>query len=569
MKPLRTGLCASALAALSACAAPAPAPAPAPLLPTFAQAQQAEAVITPDQILQHIKVLASDDFEGRLPGTPGGRKAVAYIMDQFKAIGLQPGNPDGTYLQDVPLVGITGTPAMQMTAGGKAIKLDAGSDFVATTERFVPEVDVKDSPMVFVGYGVQAPEYGWDDYKGLDVKGKTIVMLINDPAIPDPNDPGQLDPKMFKGKAMTYYGRWTYKYEIASKLGAAAAIIIHETKPAAYPWDVVEHSWTGEQFKLAAADQNMSKVPVESWITLDKAHELFKDSGLDFDQLKQAALSRDFKPVPLKATASFEIKNTVRKVYSHNVVAKLEGSDPTLKDQYILYTAHWDHLGRKPSLKGDQIFNGAADNASGVAGLLALAKAYKALPVAPKRSVLFVAVTGEEQGLLGSKQYAEHPLYPLTKTLADFNMDVLNTYGKTRDIQIVGAGQNDIEETFARIASAEGRTIVPDTSPEKGSYYRSDQFELAKEGLPSLYIKAGIDVIGKPEGYGEAKAKDYIAHDYHSPSDEIKPDWDLSGAAADLKLLFETGDTIANGSTWPKWKDGSEFKAIREQSLGQ
>jgi len=562
MKQLRKGFCVATLAALAACACAGPAPAP-----TADPLATAEAAITSDLLLGHIKVLASDEFEGRLPGTPGEDKSVAYITGQFKALHLAPGNPDGRYVQDVPLVGIAGTPRMQMVSGGKAIKLDAGPDFVAATARFVPEVKVSNSPMVFVGYGVQAPEYGWDDYKGLDLKGKTLVMLINDPAVPDPAHPDQLDPTMFKGSAMTYYGRWTYKYEIASQLGASAAIIIHETRPAAYPWEVVRNSWSGEQFSLAAEDRNMSKVPVQAWITLDKAHELFKDAGVDFDTLKQQALSRDFRPVPLNARASFTIDNTVREVQSHNIVAKLEGSDPALKDQYIVYTAHWDHLGRDPSLAGDQIYNGAADNASGVAGLLAIAKAYTALPTPPKRSVLFVSVTAEEQGLLGSRHYATHPLYPLTRTLADFNMDVLNTYGATRDTQVIGSGQNSLEDSYAQVAARHGRVVVADSDPEKGYYYRSDQFEFAKEGLPALYVKRGIDVIGKPAGYGKAQLDDYTAHRYHKPSDEVQPDWDLSGAVADTQLLFETGDVVANGSVWPTWKAGSEFKAIRERSL--
>ncbi|MGH8446368.1 MAG: M28 family metallopeptidase [Solimonas sp.] len=568
---LPLALTAVALAGLAACAttpqsaapAAAPSPAPAAAVDPLTQAGQA---ITGDFILAHIRVLASDAFEGRLPGTPGEDKTVRYLTEQFKALGLAPGNPDGTYVQEVPLVGISGTPAMQFKVGRKSIKLEPKHDFVATTQRFVPEVSVKDSDVVFVGYGVQAPEYDWDDYKGLDVRGKTLVMLINDPAVPDPNDPSKLDVNYFKGPAMTYYGRWTYKYEMASKLGAAAAIIVHETVPASYPWEVVEHSWGGEQFSLAAADKNMGRVPVQSWITLDKAQELFSAAGYDFDTLKKKALSRDFKPVPLKARASFTIHNKVREVQSHNVIARLPGSDPALAAESIVYTAHWDHLGRDDSLP-DPIFNGAADNASGTAGLLAIARAYKALPQAPKRSVLFLAVTAEEQGLLGSQHYATHPLYPLTKTLADFNMDVLNTMGPTRDVQLIGNGQNTLEDVYTDIAARHGRTVKPDTDTPKGFYYRSDQFEFAKRGVPALYPKVGEDVIGKPAGYGAAKRAEYTANDYHKPSDEVKPDWDLGGAALDAQLLFETGYAVANSATWPVWKDGSEFKAIREAQL--
>lgn len=567
MKKLDLGLCATACLVLAACAAPPATPTAAPAAPIADPVAQAAQAITGELILRHTKVLASDEFEGRKPGSPGEDKTVAYLTAQFQALGLAPGNPDGSYVQDVPLVGIDGTPAMQLRVGGKSIALKPRADFVAATQRVVPEVDVRRSDVVFVGYGVQAPEYGWDDYKGLDVRGKTLVMLINDPAIPDPKDPAKLDPTMFKGEAMTYYGRWTYKYEIASKLGAAAAVIVHETRPAAYPWEVVENSWSGEQFSLKSEDGNRGRVPVQSWITADKAHELFAAAGYDFDALKKAALSRDFKPVPLKAKASFTIKNRIREVQSRNVIAKLEGSDPALKDQYVIYTAHWDHFGRDPSLSGDQIFNGAADNASGTAGLLAIASAYTKLATPPKRSVLFLSVTAEEQGLLGSQRYATHPLYPLAKTLADFNTDVLNTYGPTRDIQVIGAGQNTLEDVLAGFVARQGRVIVPDTDPEKGHYYRSDQFEFAKQGVPALYIDPGIDVIDKPAGYGRAKRDDYVAQDYHKPSDEVKADWDLSGGAQDMQLLFEAGCAVANGDGWPTWKPGSEFKAIREASL--
>ncbi|WP_043114366.1 M28 family metallopeptidase [Solimonas soli] len=567
MKTFPLTLCLAALGALAACAAPPPAPsAAAPVAALPAPEIAAAQAIAPELILQHTKVLASDAFEGRLPGTPGEDKTVAYLTEQFQALGLAPGNPDGTFVQNVPLVGITGTPTMTLKVGGKTLKLKPGSDFVAATQRVVPQVKVRDSDIVFVGYGVQAPEYGWDDYKGLSVKGKTLVMLINDPAIPDPNDPARLDPGMFKGEAMTYYGRWTYKYEIASRLGAAAAIIVHETRPAAYPWEVVQNSWGGEQFSLKSDDRNMGRVPVQSWITLDRAKELFAAAGYDFDHLKKAALSKDFKPIPLRARASCTIDNKIREVQSHNVIARLEGSDPALKNEYIVYTAHWDHLGRQDGLP-DPIFNGAADNASGTAGLIAIAKAYKALPAPPKRSVLFLSVTAEEQGLLGSQHYATHPLYPLTRTLANFNTDVLNTWGRTRDINVIGYGQNTLEDVFAGYAARQGRVVVADTEPEKGHYYRSDQFEFAKQGVPALYVERGTEVIGKPDGYGRAKRDAYTANDYHKPSDEVKADWDLSGGAQDMQLLFETGYAVANGSEWPTWKGGSEFKSIREAQL--
>jgi len=531
--------------------------------PVMAVANDAESQIDTDDLLKYIKQLSSDEFEGRLPGTPGGEKTVAYLVEQFKALGLAPGNPDGSYTQAVPLVGITGQPTMQFTVGDQPIEMQRGSDFVATTARFTNEVSIENVPLVFVGYGVQAPEYDWNDYKGIDPEGKALVMLINDP--PVRGEDGELDSEVFGGQAMTYYGRWTYKYDIASKLGAAAVIIVHETEPASYPWSVVEHSWTGEQFELAADNKNMDRVPVQGWITLDRAHELFSAAGQDFDALKKQAVSRDFEPVPLdSATVTARIDNTVREVDSQNVIARIEGSDATLKNQYVVYSGHWDHLGRNPDLEGDQIFNGAVDNASGTAGLLEIAQAYKALPQAPKRSILFLAVTAEEQGLLGSKHYAQNPLYPVADTVAMLNMDAMNPFGPTRDVQIIGYGQNTLEDIAEEIAVTHDREIVPDTAPEKGFYYRSDQFEFAKVGIPALYADGGVEVIGKPEGYGEQKMKEYTANDYHSVSDEVKPDWDLSGMVADQRLLFEIGQRVADSEDIPTWKEGSEFKAIRE-----
>ncbi|HVF86600.1 MAG TPA: M28 family peptidase, partial [Pyrinomonadaceae bacterium] len=389
--------------------------------------------MTSDDLLRHIRVLASDEYEGRGPGTRGEELTVNYLTEQFKRLGLKPGNPDGTYVQKVPMAGFTAEPRASFNVNGKVVDLKSTDDYVAVSRRVEPEIKVEDSDVIFVGYGVVAPEYNWDDYKGVDVRGKTIVMLINDPAIPDPNDasrPGEmlrgardsdpeaprLDEKMFKGKAMTYYGRWTYKYEIASEKGAAAAIIIHEEGPAGYPYEVVSGSWGRENVDIKAPDKNAGRVAVESWINLDRAKELFAASHQDFEALKKAAQGRDFKPVPLTAKANFVVKNNLRDIESNNVIAKIEGSDPKLKDEYIIYTAHWDHLGRDDKRAGDQIFNGAIDNASGVAALLEIAEGFTKLPVPPKRSILFLAVTAEEKGLLGAKYYATHPLYPLNRT---------------------------------------------------------------------------------------------------------------------------------------------------------
>ena len=523
--------------------------------------------ITTNDLLQYTKVLASDEFEGRGPGTKGEELTITYLTEQFKRLGLKPGNPDGTYTQKVPLVGFTGQPTASFTAGGKQIDLKFPDDYVAVSRRFVPESKVENSDIVFVGYGVDAPEYGWDDYKGVDVKGKTIVMLINDPQVPDPNDPNKLDENMFKGKAMTYYGRWTYKYEIAAAKGAAAAIIVHETGPAGYPYQVVSGSWSRENFDIQRPDKNMGRPAVESWITLDRAKELFAASGQDFDAQKKAALGKDFKPVALNAKANITVKNTLRDIQSNNVIAKLEGSDAKLKEEYIIYTAHWDHLGRDEKLQGDQIFNGALDNASGTAALLELAEAYTKLPTRPKRTIVFLAVTAEEKGLLGAKYYAANPLYPLERTLANINIDGINQWGRTKDVVIVGYGNSTLDDVSTEVATAQGRTVKPDPEAEKGYFYRSDHFEFAKEGVPALYIDSGVEYTGKPEGYGQQKRDEYTERDYHKVSDEIKPDWDLSGAVEDTQLLFQVGYRVAQGDKYPEWKPGTEFKAKREEML--
>ncbi len=518
-------------------------------------------------ILKHTTMLASDTYEGRAPGTRGEDSTVAYLTRQFKQLGLQPGNPNGTYIQEVPLYGYTAQPTASFTAYGQKINLQFPQDYVAMSQQYKPRVTVANSDMVFVGYGIVAPEYGWDDYKGLDVKGKTIVMLVNDPPVPDANDTSKLDGKMFGGRAMTYYGRWTYKYEIATQKGAAAAIIIHETGPAGYPYEVISGSWSRENVDIQTADKNASQVAVKSWITSDKARELFTAAGQDFATLKKAALQKDFKPVPLPAKANFDLKMTLREMQSRNVIAKLEGSDPQLKNEYVVYSAHWDHLGKDPKLTGDQIYNGAIDNASGTAGLLELAEAYKKLPEAPKRSILFLAVTSEEKGLLGSKYYAQNPLYPLNKTLANINMDALNPYGRTKDVIIVGYGNSTLDDVLARAAQTQNRKIVPEATPEKGYFYRSDHFEFAKEGVPALYAESGEESVGKPAGYLRQKSEAYTANDYHKVSDEVKSDWDLSGSVQDLQLYFMVGYEVAQGNTYPEWKPGTEFKAKREASL--
>ncbi|MFL6541067.1 MAG: M28 family peptidase [Chthoniobacterales bacterium] len=523
--------------------------------------------ITADDLLKHIKVLASDEYEGRAPGSKGEELSIKYIADQFKALGLKPGNPDGTYLQEVPLAGITTHPTAHFTVNGNTTELKFPDDYVASSARLQENINVNDSEIVFVGYGIVAPEFGWDDYKDVDVKGKTILMLINDPPIPDPANPSQLDPKMFGGRAMTYYGRWTYKYEIAAEKGAAAAVIIHETEPAAYPYTVVRSSWSKENFEIDRPNKNMDQVTVRSWITLDVAKKLLADSGQDFDALKKAALGKDFRPVPLAgATATFDVKQQVRSFKSHNVVGRIDGSDPKLKDEWVIYSAHWDHLGKHAELQGDQIFNGAVDNASGVAAVLELAQAHMKLPKPAKRSVLFMSTTAEEAGLLGAKYYAEHPLYPLEKTLADINIDELNVWGKARDIEETSFGFTTLSDMLAEAAKTQNRTLAPNPRAEKGSIYRADNFEFSKVGVPVLYIGPIEHLLSRPAD-GPLRSDEFDAHDYHQVSDQVNADWDLSGAVQDVQLLFEVGYKVENGDKWPEWKPGNEFKPKRDAML--
>ena len=535
-------------------------------IPTMTAESLAKTRIDPGQLLSHIKTLASDEFEGRAPGGRGEALTVAYITAQFGKLGLAPGNPDGTYLQKVPMMGASSTPTLSFSAGGKTIALRAPDDFVAFTALAQNQVNVDKSDLVFVGYGVTAPEYGWDDYKGMDLRGKTIVMLINDPPVPDPSNPAQLDPAMFGGKAMTYYGRWTYKYEMAARLGAAAAIIVHETKPAAYPYEVVRNSWSRENFFIRSDGVNPAFPAVPAWITVERAQELFAASGKDFYALKAAALSKSFRPVVLGSSATFKIQNKQRNIDSNNVIAKIEGSDPKLRNEYVIYSAHWDHLGIDETLPGGrtrQIYHGALDNASGVATLLEIARAYKALPMAPKRTVLFIATTSEEQGLLGAQYYAQHPLYPLARTLVDINIDGINPNGRTSDVAITGAGKSNVDDIVRKIALMQGRTVSPELSPEYGGFYRADQFEFAKVGVPGVYAKSGNSYIGRPPAFASAKRDEYIAHAYHKVDDVVQHDWDLTGAAEDAQMLFGVGLSIAEGVAYPEWNPGAEFKRIR------
>lgn len=518
-------------------------------------------------LTRHINALADDSTEGRSPGTMGEVMTVRYLIQEFEKLGLAPGNPDGGWTQSVGLVAFTTTPIASFRVGSQTIPLTNLTDYVAVTRRAVPELNVNASEIVFVGYGVVAPEYQWDDFKDVDVRGKTVVMLVNDPAVALAGDSTQVDPALFRGNAMTYYGRWAYKYEIASERGAAAAIIIHETGPAGYPWEVVSGSWGGENHDVVHADGSAGRVGVESWMTGDKARELFRAAGYDFDALKAAARRRDFRPVVLGATATFHLMRDAHEVQSNNVIAKLAGSDSALASEYVIFSAHWDHLGRDTTLVGDQIYNGALDNASGTASMLELAREFAELPTAPKRTILFLAVTAEESGLLGSRFYASNPLYPLNRTVANVNLDGINQWGRTSDITVIGSGNTTLEDVLAEEAATRDRTVSADPEPEKGLYYRSDHFEFAKRGVPAMFLDSGIHFIGRPENYGQIKRDEWVDNDYHKPSDQVKPDWDLSGAIADLELIFAMAARVANEPAWPEWKDGTEFKAVRDAAL--
>jgi Zn-dependent M28 family amino/carboxypeptidase len=552
------------LGMILACAGCGQTPAPA----RKAQAPAAAPAIDPGRLLAHIKTISADEYEGRAPGTKGEELTVAYITDQFQQLGLRPGNTDGTFIQKVPLVGITpDPPTLTFNRGGRRRSLKYPDDFLAWTKHVSESAGLDNSELVFVGYGVVAPEYNWDDFKGQDLKGKTLVMLVNDPPVPDPSDPSKLDPKTFGGDAMTYYGRWTYKFDIAASLGAAGAFVVHETGPAGYPWAVLPASNVGEKFGLVTPDKNMGRVAVEGWITSDRAKELLATAGQDFDALKKLAATRDFRPVPLGVTASISLRNTLRTIDSRNVVGKLEGGDPTLKDEYVIYMAHWDHLGVGKPVNGDRIYNGAIDNASGIGALIEIARAFTSLPVPPRRSVLFLAVTSEEQGLLGSEYYSRQPIYPLAKTLAAINMDALNVHGKTKDITIIGLGNSDLDDYVREAATEQGRVVRPDAEPEKGFYYRSDHFNFAKQGVPALNPEPGLDFVGQPADYGVRVRAEFNERDYHQPSDEVKPDWDLSGTCEDAQLFWTVGYRVAQAAKYPEWKPGTEFKALREAQL--
>jgi Zn-dependent M28 family amino/carboxypeptidase len=507
------------------------------------------------------QILSSDDYEGRAPTTPGEDKAVAYIARRFEKAGLQPGNK-GSWYQDVPMVEISTTPSqLRVTGGGAPLAFDWRTDFVANTYRVTPKVDLENSEMVFVGYGINAPERGWNDYAGVDVRGKTVVILVNDPDWQDEDLEGP-----FNGKAMTYYGRWTYKYEEAARQGAAGAFIVHDADPAAYGWNVVQSSWTGPQYNLDEPGGHMDQSRVIGWLTNPAARRLFAASGQDLAALSAAAKRPGFKAVPLRTRASVGLTNAIKRQSSRNVVGVLPGAKRP--DEYVLYTAHWDHLGRcDADSTGDDICNGAVDNASGTSGLVALAEAHAKRGNA-ERSIVFVAVTGEESGLLGSKYYSEHPIFPVAQTAGGINMDSLGLAGDARDMVEIGGAKSQLSAYLRRAAQSQGLALKNEPNPQAGYYYRSDHFSLARQGVPMLYPKLGEDLVKGGPAAGASAAADYRAHRYHQPSDEYDAAWDWSGALHELRVFYQIGRELADSTDWPNWNPGDEFRAIRDKSRG-
>jgi Zn-dependent M28 family amino/carboxypeptidase len=505
------------------------------------------------------QILSSDAFEGRAPTTPGEEKTVSYISERFREAGLRPGN-NGSWYQDVPVVETVATPTpLRISGGTSPLTFNYRSDMVANTYRTRERVSLDNSEIVFVGYGINAPERGWNDYEGLDVRGKTVVILVNDP---DYQTQGLEGP--FEGRAMTYYGRWTYKYEEAARQGAAGAFIVHDTEPAAYGWNVVQSSWTGAQYNLAAPDDHMDQSSVIGWLTNDAARRLLANSGQDLDTLTAAAKRKGFRAVPLNSRASIGLTNTIKRQASRNVIGVLPGR--TRPDEYVLYSAHWDHLGRCDAAPdGDNICNGAVDNANGIAALIALAEAHVAAG-RPERSIVFLAVTAEESGLLGSKHYAENPVFPLAKTVGGVNMDALSMAGPTRDIVVIGAGKSELEDYVKRAATAQGRVLVQEPTPEKGFYYRSDHFSFARFGVPMAYFEAGEDLVSGGKVAGAAAAADYTSNRYHGPKDEYDPAWDWSGVVQEVELFYTIGRELADSNAWPNWYQSAEFRAIRDRS---
>jgi len=541
--------------------APAQEPAPAPS-PFAAEAERAAATISGAFLRDQVAAVAADQFEGRGPGTEGDRAARAYLVEQLKTLGYQPG--DGTnWEQPFDLVGITSHMPAQWNfkLGKKTLALKFWDQYIATTGLQAERGAVQNAELVFVGYGIQAPEYDWDDFKGQDLRGKLLVMLNNDP---------DWDPALFAGDTRLYYGRWTYKFESAARQGAVGAVIIHTTPSAGYPFSVVQSSWTGEQFELPRGSSNDPTLQLKGWVTEDSARALVRLAGHDLDNLVASAKRRDFKPVPLGVTTSCTFTAKLQQVRTANVFGSLVGSDPALQKQYVIYTAHHDHLGiGKPNAKGDRIYNGALDNGAGVAQLLAIAKAFKALPTPPRRSIMILFVAAEEQGLLGSRYFVDHSPVPHGQIAANINYDGGNIWGRSRDVTYVGKGKSSLDAIVDSIAQRQGRSVKPDQFPDRGHLYRSDQLNFIKAGVPALYLDTGTDFIGRPADWGKQQAEEYETHHYHQPSDELRPEWNFDGMVEDTQLGFWTGYIVANADQLPSWVPGDEFEAARKAALAQ
>jgi Zn-dependent M28 family amino/carboxypeptidase len=533
-------------------------------LPSQVQTDVASRFITEASLRGDIRFLSDDLLEGRGPGTRGDLLAQRYIVSQFEMMGLEPAAPGGGWIQEVPLLGVTTRPpsTIDFANDDQRLQVKNSEDYVVTCGTGVEQVDVTGTEVVFVGYGIQAPEYDWDDFKDVDVKGKILLVMNNDPAG---------DPELFEGSKRLYYGRWDYKYAQAAKMGAAGVFIIHTTDSAGYPYQVVQTSWTGEQ--MALGGEQVGRVDMEGWLTEEAAKTMVAMSGKDLDQLRDAAKNRDFRPVNLGTTVSYQLKARVRERSSGNVLGMLKGSDPELAKEVIVYTAHHDHIGmtEKRDENTDNIYNGAIDNASGVGTMLAIARATMNLPESerPKRSILFASVAAEEQGLLGSDYMAKNPPIPAGYLAAVLNMDGINILGPTEDVVVIGQGKSDMDAIVERIARWQKRVVVPDQFPDKGYYYRSDQFSLAKVGVPDVYLGSGVVVVGKPDGWGKEKLREWTENIYHQTSDEYSDDWDLRGAIQDTELLFYAGLQAANQKDFPAWKKGDEFEAARMKAIAE
>lgn len=545
--------------ALAACAtSDHPTPTSGPEIAAFASPP-----LSAEALLGHIRVLASDEFEGRAPGTTGERLTIEYIQRAYAAAGLQPGvtlpNGERSWVQETPLVAATLSSPPTLTISGRdgARNYTYATQFSAWTRRLEETVTVANAPLVFVGYGINAPELGWNDYAGVDMHGKIAVILVNDPDFETGDDRG------FGGRAMTYYGRWTYKFEEAGRQGAAGAIIIHETAPAAYPWAVIQSSTGSARWDVVRPDRGANRAGFDGWMNNEVAMETFRRANLDFNELKSRAQRRGFRAVRMNLTGSMELHTNIEQRTTYNVVGVLPGTQRP--NETIIYSAHWDHLGHCPAINGDDICNGALDNASGTSALIELARRFSAAG-RPQRSVAFIALTAEEQGLLGALYYMQHPIFEPRNTVAAINMDGINNAGRTHDMEIVGYGKSEMDDLITSAIQAQGRRVAPDSSPEAGYFYRSDHLHFAQLGIPVLYTSNGVDMVNGGVERGNAINAEYVANNYHKPSDEVTPDWDMSGGAEDLEALYAVGRGLADNNAWPAWRANAEFRAAREAS---